>query len=127
MDPSLLELHGSPARTKHTPLATVKFIGGLQTQRYPFASIDTRYNSKFFGGKPDSLIDGSNVEISNSLTLQRRFGLSPLGTSLIPAPTAFYEWKQSAPPSLQTVVDTATAIYNYSPTFSGILLYKTPG
>jgi len=78
------------------------------------------------GGKPDALIDGSNCEISNSLTLQRRFGLTNYGPA-IPAPLTFFEWKSSAPPGLQTVVDTPTAVYTYSPTFSGILFYKTPG
>lgn len=124
-DRSLLEIHGAPPSDRHIPLATVKFIGGLQTQRSPFASIDTRYNSQFLGGKPDALIDGSNVEISNALTLQRRFGLTPAGPS-IPAPLAFYEWEQVAPPGLQTIVDTDAAIYNYSLTSAGILLYKSP-
>jgi len=126
-DPSLMELHGAQVSDKFRPLATVKFIGGLQTQRSPFASIDTRYNSRFLGGKPDALIDGSNVEISNSLTLQRRFGLSSFGSTSIPAPLAFYEYKQASPPSLQTIVDTATAVYIYQPTGSAILFYKSPG
>ena len=41
MDPALLEIKGGQQGTKYVPLATIKFIGGLQTQRSPFASIDT--------------------------------------------------------------------------------------
>ena len=126
-DIPLLELSGAPPpRSKHTPLATVKFIGGLQTQRSPFASIDTRYNSRFLGGKPDSLIAGYNVEVSNALTLMRRYGLTAYGPT-IPAPLAFYTYEQSAPPGLQTIVDTATAVYLYSPTAAGIVVYKSAG
>lgn len=44
-DPGLMELAGAPQETptKYVSLATVKFIGGLQSQRSPLASIDTRY------------------------------------------------------------------------------------
>jgi hypothetical protein len=125
-DISLLELHGQQSRAKHASLATVKFIGGLQTQRSPFASIDNRYNSRFLGGKPDALIAGSNCEVSNSLTLQRRYGLSNFGPA-IPAPLAFFGWKQTTPPNTQVIVDTATAVYNYSPTAAGLLFFKSPG
>jgi len=126
-DPTQLEIHGAQSGSRFTPLATVKFIGGLQTQRSPFASIDTRYNSRFLGGKPDALIDGSNVEISNSLTLQRRFGISAFGTPQIPPPLAFFAWTPTSPPSIQLVVDTPSAVYNYSPTAAGIFFYKSPG
>lgn len=148
-DASLMEISGArPEKpSKYTPLATLKWIGGLQTQRSPFMSIDTRYNSRFLGGKPDSLIDGSNCEINNKLTLQRRPGLVAYGTASIPAPDFFFSWQQatlanfvslvdpnfSTYPSanLQLIVDTATDgtnapgnIYNYSPTHAGIILNK---
>lgn len=134
--------------SKYTPIATLKWIGGLQTQRSPFASIDTRYNSRYLGGKPDSLIGGSNCEINNKLTLQRRPGLVAYGTASIPSPDFFYSWQQSSlsnfiatvdssqttypNANLQLIVDTATngtsapgSIYNYSPTKAGIILNKS--
>ena len=94
----LLTLAGAqkPVPDKYTSLAFLKFFGGLQTQRSPFQSIDTRYNSKFFGGTPDAIIAGSNVEISNSLTLQRRPGLTAYGVSNIPSPKAFFDWQLAA-------------------------------
>src|SRR5690348_1733880 len=96
------------------------------TQRSPFSQIDTRYGSQFLGGKPDALIAGSNCEISNSLTLQRRYGLSNFGPA-IPAPLAFYPWRKTIPASIQTIVDTVDAVYNYSSTAAGILFFKSPG
>lgn len=149
-DKSLLSVAGaSPERpSRYTPIATLKWIGGLQTQRSPFASLDTRYNSIYLGGKPDSLIDGSNCEISNKLTLQRRPGVSAWSTASIPAPDFFYSWQQAGlanfvsivdptystypQGNLQLIVDTPTNgtsapgnIYNYSPTEAGILLNKS--
>lgn len=138
MDDALLKLSGAQeaAPDKWTALATVKFIGGLQTQRSAFASIDTRYNSKFLGGKPDALIAGQNVEVSNKLTLQRRPGVLPYGVSNIPSPTAFYDWELATTGDIVLVVDTEAAggdnvalangaVFNYSPTHSGIYVNKS--
>ncbi len=72
------------------------------------------------------MIAGSNVEVSNSLTLQRRYGLTNLGPA-IPSPLAFFGWKQTTPPNVQLIVDTATSAYNYSSTAAGLLFYKSPG
>ena len=118
----------------------------MQTQRSEFMSIDTRYNSRYLGGKPDALIAGSNVELNNKLMLQRRPGLLAYGPS-IPAPDFFFSWQQATlsnfvatvDPNLltypqgnfQLIIDTATngtaapgSLYNYSPTQAGILLNK---
>ena len=133
MDEGLLRIAGAqePSPDKYTALATIKFIGGLQTQRSAFASIDTRYNSKFLGGKPDALIAGSNVEISNSLTLQRRPGLKAYGTVSIAPPKAFFDWQLATTNDLILVVDTSTGgvnsagqIIRYSPTFAGVYVDK---
>ena len=149
-DAALFDVQGvRPQKAnKYNSLCTLKFVGGLQTQRSPFASIDTRYNSRYLGGKPDALIAGSNVELSNRLTLTRRPGLAQYGTAHIPAPDFFFDWQQSQTanfisivdpaniiyPSgnLQLIVDTPTNgttapgnIYNYSPTYAGILLNKS--
>jgi len=97
-------------------------------------------NSRFLGGKPDALIDGYNIELSNKLTVTRRPGLLAYGVSSIPAPTFFFNWQQATlagfvskvDPSyatypqgnLQLIIDTANAIYNYSPTEAGIIVPK---
>ena len=87
------------------------------------------------GGKPDALIAGSNVEISNKLTLQRRPGLIPYGVSNVPEPTNFFDWELATTSDIILVVDTETpggdnsagmngAVFNYSPTSSGIYFNK---
>src|SRR5208282_2940692 len=122
--PSALETGGARAETKYTSLATIKFIAGYMHQRSPFSAIDTRYGTKFLGGKPDALIDGSNCEISNSLTLIRRPGTVAYGAASVPPPKFFYAWEQVVPPNLTLMVDTASAVYNYSTTFAGNYLNK---
>ena len=143
-DVALLDIAGArPEKAnKYTSLATLKFIGGLQTQRSAFMSIDTRYNSRYLGGKPDALIAGSNVELSNRLTLTRRPGLVAYSTAAIPAPDFFFSWQQADTANfiaevdptgsiypqgnLQLIIDTASSVYNYSPTYAGILFNKAP-
>ena len=137
MEDGLLRLAGANEvqPDRFVSLATIKFIAGLQTQRSAFASIDTRYNSKFLGGKPDALIAGQNVEISNHLTLQRRPGLLAYGVSNIPAPVFFFDWQLATTTDIILVIDTETqggdnnagpngAVFNYSPTHSGIYINK---
>ena len=151
MDRALFDIQGArPEKpNKYTPIATYNWIAGLQTQRSPFMAIDTRYNKIMLGGKPDALLSGSNCEINNALTLQRRPGLVAYGPN-IPAPDFFFNWEQSQTANflslvdpayvtypqgnLQLLVDTPTNgttvpgnIYNYSPTYAGVLLNKAVG
>lgn len=131
-DPGLLETVRTPGDTKFSSLHTIKFIAGYQSQRSPFTAIDTRYGTTFFGGKPDVLLAGQNCEISNKLTLIRRPGVVPYGTPSIPPPLAFYTWQRPQPvtdpgttATLITLVDTGSALYNYSPTAAGIYFNKS--
>jgi hypothetical protein len=128
-DAAILESAGGrpEKESKYTPIYTGQFIGGLATQRSPFISIDSRYSKRFLGNKTDTLLAGSNCEISNKLTLQRRPGNPAWSTASIPAPLDFYAWEQDTPPSLQLVVDTASAVYLYTPTSAGILMKKSAG
>ena len=151
MDPSLFDVQGArPEKPgKYSSLCTLKWIGGLQTQRSPFQSVDNRYNSRYLGGKPDALLAGSNIELSNRLTLQRRPGLDQYGTVSVPPVDFFYSYQQATlanfvnivdplfvtypEANLQLILDTATNgtsapgnIYNYSPTFAGTILNKAP-
>ena len=114
-------------------------IAGLQTQRSPYQSLDNRYNTKFLGGKPDALLAGQNVEISNSLTLRRRPGLSAFGPSIDP-PNAFYEWEITTTGDIIIVVDTQGSSQNagainsaygqvlrYSSSYAGVYFNKAQG
>lgn len=149
MERSLYDIQGArPEKpNKYTPIATYNWIAGLQTQRSPFMSIDTRYNKSMLGGKPDALISGSNCEINNALLLQRRPGLAQYGSVSIPAPDFFFDWQQSQTANFISIVDPASVtyargnmellidtptngttapgnIYTYSPTAAGIILNK---
>jgi hypothetical protein len=84
------------------------------------------------GGKPDALINGENVEISNRLTLQRRPGLIPYGVSLIDPPDAFFAWELATTGDIVLVIDTIGGnnsangqVLNYSPTYSGAYITKS--
>jgi hypothetical protein len=137
-DDGLLRIQGAqePVPDKFTSLAFIKLIGGLQTQRSPLQSIDNRYNSKFLGGKPDALIAGTNVEISNRLTLQRRPGLLPYGISNVPSQINYFDWQLATTGDIILVLDTQTGggdnnvgqyggVLRYSPTSSGIYINKS--
>lgn len=135
MDDGLLRIQGAQEiqPDKYVSLAFIKLIGGLQTQRSPFQSLDNRYNTKFLGGKPDALLDGKNVEISNKLTLQRRPGLSVYGPS-IDSPRAFFPWEISTTQDINIMVDTKPGINSvygqilrYSSTHSGVYVNKSGG
>jgi len=136
LEDGLLRLSGAsePQPDRYVSLATIKFIAGLQTQRSAFASIDTRYNSKFLGGKPDALIAGTNAEVSNKLTLQRRPGLLAYGVTSIQPPLDFYDWGLATTNDLILVVDTgvggvnnAGQVLRYSPTYAGVYVDKGLG
>jgi len=137
----LLRIAGSqePQPDKFTSLAFVKLVAGLQTQRSPFQSLDNRYSTKFLGGKPDALLAGRNVEINNSLLLQRRPGVVAYGPSIDP-PNAFYEWQLATTGDINLIVDTEGSSENagatnstygqvlrYTPTHSGVYINKAQG
>lgn len=123
-DPTLYDVKGVRPPDKYSTLTTLRFIGGLQTQRSVFASIDTRYGSKFIGGKPDALIGGSNCEISNSLTLIRRPGNSLFSNSAVDTFLTFYSWEQVSPPFITVMGDGFLGPANISPNGFGYYLYK---
>jgi hypothetical protein len=62
-------------QTKFTNLYTGRFFSGIWTNRSPLRdAASTRIEEKFYGPRGDAMIAGSNVEITNRLTLGRRPG-----------------------------------------------------
>ena len=62
-------------QTKAAPIYTGRFFSGINTNRSPLRDAKgNRLQEKFYGPAGDALIDGSNVEITNKLTLGRRPG-----------------------------------------------------
>jgi hypothetical protein len=74
---NLLELAGvqKDKPTKFSAIYTGRFSSGIWTNRSPLRdATTTRIVEKFYGQAGDALIAGSNVEITNKLTLARRPG-----------------------------------------------------
>jgi hypothetical protein len=72
------------------------------------------YERKYMGGRPDALLTGRNVELTNNLTLQRRPGLSTLNTgggagAFYPtAPDRAFSFQLSTG-SIQLIIDTTSS------------------
>lgn len=108
---NLLEQHGARASNKEpkfVPLFVDRAFTGLFTQRAALHDPSDLGTLKFYGGRPDSLWMGSNVELTNRLTLQRRPGLSPFSTTTYPtAPDTAFSFELSDG-TIQVIIDTGT-------------------
>ena len=71
---------------KFVPLFIDRAFTGIYTQRSALHDPSDLSTARFYGGRPDALIAGSNVELTNRLTLQRRPGLSSFSTATYPTP-----------------------------------------
>src|SRR5712664_2330605 len=114
----LLETAGAqpknPSRGK--PIHVARMETGLFTNRNALHDPAQFVVSKFYGGYIDALIDGSNMEISNQLTLIRRPGLSQFSFVNVPNPPLwFYDWR-TLDQGIKVIVDTSVASYIQTPT-----------
>jgi len=113
--------------TKFAPFGTKRLFTGLYTYRSPLIQPGTRAEERFYGGRPDALIDGLNVEISNKNTLIRRPGYSAYTTATLPtAATSFYSFQQLNT-NVTVLADTASGVYSLSPTSTTELFAKSTG
>lgn len=85
--PNLLEQHGAQPQKqpKYIPIFMDKEFTGLYTQRSVLHD-PSDFWSKNYGGRPDALWMGSNVELTNNLTLKRRPGLAEFSTAIYATP-----------------------------------------
>lgn len=107
---NLLEQAGAkPNRdAKFVPLFMDRAFTGIYTQRSPLRDPSDWATSKFYGGRPDALIDGLNVELTNKLTLQRRPGLVQFSTAVYPTPpNRAYDF-QLTDGTIRVIVDTGS-------------------
>ena len=104
----------------YAPIFTDRFFLGLVTNRNKLRSPLGAYYSKFISSN-DALIDGSNTEVSNRLTLIRRPGniagiTSFLYNGNIPdVPTTFYSFHEITG-TVRVFVDTPSKIYLWTST-----------
>src|ERR1700676_3849382 len=108
---NLLEQHGARSSNKDprfVPVFIDRAFTGIFTQRAALHDPSDLGTLKFYGGRPDSLWMGSNIELSNRLTLQRRPGLSPFSTVTYPtAPDRAFDFELTNG-TIQVIIDTTT-------------------
>ena len=111
MDQSILSTSGAPAikPTKFAPMGTKRFFTGLVKSRSPLQEPGTRAESRFYGGRPDALWDGQNVEISANNTPIRRPGFSPFST--LPSPALSFCCFRPPLQPITVIADTALGPY----------------
>lgn len=78
---------GPQKQPKYVPIFMDRAFTGLYTQRAILHDPSDVYTARFYGGRPDALLAGLNIELTNRLTLQRRPGMSEFGGGS-PYPTA---------------------------------------
>lgn len=111
---NLIQAHGgSPQKQpRYTPIFMDRAFTGLYTQRAVLHDPSDIYTSRYYGGRPDALLGGRNVELTNRLTLQRRPGLVPFrttpgsGAKYATAPDRAFSF-QLSDGTIQVIIDTA--------------------
>ena len=106
---------GAPQKQPlYTPIFVDRAFTGLYTQRAVLHDPSDMTTAKFYGGRPDALLGGRNVELTNRLTLQRRPGMVPFGTNggftYSTTPDRAFSF-QLADGSIRVIVDTESANY----------------
>lgn len=91
-----------------------RFYTGLYTFRNPLVVPIRQFGRKLVE-LYDALIDGQNMEITNTLTLKRRAGYTSYSSTAIGGvPLTFYSFKPSSfPGTVNPVVDTTTGVYSF--------------
>lgn len=131
--PNNFALSGSQGNkpTRFTSIFTSRFFTGLWVQRNPFRDAgSTRYEEKFLGTRGDSLIDGSNVEITNRLSVARRPGQSVYNSQTFLPVDFFYDFHlfSTTQEQIKVIVDTAAVLYDGTgPNTKNTIWAKSPG
>lgn len=69
---------------KEVPLFIDRAFTGIYKQRSVLHDPSSVVETKYYGGRPDALWEGQNIELTNRLTLQRRPGLSEFSQATYP-------------------------------------------
>lgn len=129
---NLLELAGSKdeKQTRFAPLFVNRLFTGIWTQRNPLRDPSSVGYERWYGGRPDALLNGRNVELTNNLTLARAPGSSPWSSaSFSGAINSFYSFKQFSitDESITLIADTSTIVYSVTRTAKTNIFTKTSG
>jgi len=100
---------------KYAPIFQDRMFTGLFTQRNVLHDPADIMTAKYYGGRPDALWQGSNVELTNELTLKRRPGLTELSTTTYPTPPVEAYSFELTNGTIRLIIDTqATALFTIS-------------
>jgi hypothetical protein len=105
---SILEANGGgpQKQPKYVPIFIDRTFTGLFTQRNVLHDPSDVITAKYYGGRPDALWQGLNIELTNRLTLQRRPGLSEISSYTYPTPPLRSYSFQLTDGTIQLIVDT---------------------
>ncbi len=93
---------------KYTPIFMDRAFTGLYTQRNVLHDPSDVATARFYGGRPDALWMGKNIELTNRLTLQRRPGLVPFSSDIYPtSPLRAFSF-QLTDGTIRVIIDTGT-------------------
>jgi hypothetical protein len=109
--PNLLTQHGAQPQKqpKYVPIFIDRAFTGLYTQRAVLHDPSDIYTSRYYGGRPDALWMGQNIELTNRLTLQRRPGLTQFSSFPYPtSPLRSYPF-QLLDGTIRVIIDTGTS------------------
>src|SRR5271170_6478752 len=111
MSQSLLQQNGAqPAKQpKWVPIHIARAQAGLITNRNALHDPSIGIYGKFYGGQPDVLLAGSNIEISPQQTWKHRPGTSLFATLPSTCLTCYPFFNTNG--SITLYMDTATGIY----------------
>jgi len=107
---SLFESAGAPPnkQPRYAPVFQSKYFAGLFTNRSALHSAADVLTDRYYGGKPDALLGGSNVELRPTLSLGRRYGLSKFSDAVYPTtPLRAYAF-QLVGGGIQVIIDCGT-------------------
>jgi hypothetical protein len=133
-EPLLARVGASPANHRNNPspwkpVFISKCLTGLWTQRNVLHEPADVVSSRFYGGRPDALWDSGapgtlskNVELTNELTLARRFGTSAFSTYSYSNPP-LSAFSLETPEGIQVIIDTDDGVYYDEQNGSAVLLW----
>ena len=127
---SLQNSGGQPQKPpRYTPLYTSRFFSGLNTNRSPLRSAGSAYEERYLGNRGDSLIDGSNCEISPRLTLIRRPGNPVYNSQTFGSVDFFYSFREFSinTEQIRVMVDETTALYDGTANSRTLVFTKSTG
>jgi hypothetical protein len=129
--PGGFQLGGAPPQKnpRYVALYNSRYWSGYSTNRSPLRSAGSAYEERYLGTRADSIIDGSNCEITPKLTLARRPGNPVYNSNTFDTVDAFYSFREFAvgTEQIRVMVDTVTALYDGTANGKILVFTKSAG